>query len=78
MVATHQDIDSMIQIGYVYRRNEQFQEAVDAYDTAQKEMGGTITDSSTYKAVFDATNDFTILGKEAGSIFKLGKPDETD
>ena len=41
-------------------------------------MGGTITDSSTYKAVFDATNDFTILGKEAGSIFKLGKPDETD
>ena len=44
LVATHLDIDAMIQIGDVYRRNEQFQEAVDAYNKAQKEMGGTISD----------------------------------
>ncbi len=43
LVATHDDVDALIQIGDVYRRAEQFKESVDAYNQAEKQLDGEIT-----------------------------------
>lgn len=42
LVATHNDLESLIQIGDVYRRDEQFSKAVTVYNQAEEQLGGTI------------------------------------
>lgn len=42
LVATHDDLTALIQIGDIYRRDGQFEKAVQVYSQAEEKMGGTI------------------------------------
>ncbi|MGB0718944.1 MAG: tetratricopeptide repeat protein [Bdellovibrionales bacterium] len=42
LVATHDDLDALIQIGDLYRRSEDFGKAITVYNQAQDKLGGDI------------------------------------
>jgi len=77
--AAHQDVNALIQIGDIYRRSEQYDLAIKAYDRAEKALDGQITPEywGLYYArgmSFERHGDFKLAEKDLKQALDF-KPD---